>query len=432
MCFTRPTFARFATLMISAIVTTGMRTVSNLLRTTPSLVTGHPSSYHRVFCRRVWSPWRLGRALAHLVVDQFVRDGSIHLVGDDTVLEHPGRHIYGRGCHRDAIHSTRGNLNFLWGHRWVVLAIAVQFPFAKRPWALPILAILYRTRDWCTENGERYHTPQELMLGLIQVMLRWFPLRHFTFVGDGSFSGHAFARLGVRRPDRITMMGHLRDDARLYEPPRPRIKSQGGRRPMVGRRLPTPAEVVARSKPRRARVKWYGGASHSISFVTGCGHWFRGGFGGASPIRWVFVHDPANQYPDEYFFATSQALPPKAIVEAYTERWSIETTFQETRSCLHVGSTRGHRKNTVRRQTPLLFCLYTVVAVLFAGFPKAKQRIVACWPGKTDVAFSDALAAVRRQLWRECLLPATLPLAALRALNRRATNTLLGALTPVA
>ena len=50
--FTRPTFQRFLTLMAAAVLNTGRRTVSNLLRTAGGLATGHPSSYHSVFSRR--------------------------------------------------------------------------------------------------------------------------------------------------------------------------------------------------------------------------------------------------------------------------------------------------------------------------------------------------------------------------------------------
>src|SRR5512144_1150503 len=62
--FTRPTFKRFLTLMLGAVLTTGRRTITNLLRAVRGPAPGHPSSYHRVFSRRRWSLWTLGHALA--------------------------------------------------------------------------------------------------------------------------------------------------------------------------------------------------------------------------------------------------------------------------------------------------------------------------------------------------------------------------------
>jgi hypothetical protein len=46
--FTRPTLRRFLILAGSAILTTGRRTVANLLRTAAPLADGHPTTYRRV------------------------------------------------------------------------------------------------------------------------------------------------------------------------------------------------------------------------------------------------------------------------------------------------------------------------------------------------------------------------------------------------
>ena len=100
--FTKPTFLRFTLLAVAAILTTGGSTICNLLRTLGCLAPGDPSSYHRVFSSRRWSPWRLGRALAGWIFDHLVGDGPIFLAADDTVSEHPGDKVYGKSCHRDA------------------------------------------------------------------------------------------------------------------------------------------------------------------------------------------------------------------------------------------------------------------------------------------------------------------------------------------
>ena len=56
--FTRPTYLRFLTLLVGAIVTGGRRTVTRILWTVRSLAGGHPSSYHRFFSR---ARWKIGR-----------------------------------------------------------------------------------------------------------------------------------------------------------------------------------------------------------------------------------------------------------------------------------------------------------------------------------------------------------------------------------
>src|SRR3954469_14123925 len=81
---TRPTALRFTTLLAAALLTTGCRTVANLLRTLRHLAPGHPTDYRRVLSRAPWSGLALGRALAALLIRLFVPDGTVILVGDDT------------------------------------------------------------------------------------------------------------------------------------------------------------------------------------------------------------------------------------------------------------------------------------------------------------------------------------------------------------
>src|SRR5919199_1041624 len=80
--FTRPTYHRFVTLLAAAILTTGRRTVANLLRTLGSLARGHRTTYQRVLSRAPWAGLHLGCALAGFILTHLVPDGAVPLVGD--------------------------------------------------------------------------------------------------------------------------------------------------------------------------------------------------------------------------------------------------------------------------------------------------------------------------------------------------------------
>src|SRR3954471_6411647 len=101
--FTNPTYYRFATLLTAAILTTGRRTVANLLRTLRHLAPGHPTTYRRVLSRAPWSGVTLGCALVRFLLDHLAPDGPVQLVGDDTVDGHPGKTVYGKARHRDPV-----------------------------------------------------------------------------------------------------------------------------------------------------------------------------------------------------------------------------------------------------------------------------------------------------------------------------------------
>jgi hypothetical protein len=136
--FSTPTYHRFCMLVLAAVLTTGRRTVTNLLRTVRGKTPGHMSSYHRVFSQRRWSAWGLARLLITFLLDHVVPPGPVLLAGDDTVTEHPGPRVFGKGRHRDGVRSTHRYTAYRWGHKWVVVSVLVTLPFATRPWALPV------------------------------------------------------------------------------------------------------------------------------------------------------------------------------------------------------------------------------------------------------------------------------------------------------
>jgi DDE superfamily endonuclease len=75
--FSTPTYHRFLVLVLTAILTTGRRTVPNLLRTVRYQVQGHVSSYRRVFSQRRWSTWALARALITVLLEHVVPPGPV-------------------------------------------------------------------------------------------------------------------------------------------------------------------------------------------------------------------------------------------------------------------------------------------------------------------------------------------------------------------
>jgi Transposase DDE domain len=114
-----------------------------------------------------------------------------------------------------------------------------------------------------------------------------------------------------------------------------------GRLRVKGQKLASPQKVVANTAQRaRLTVAWYGGRTRNIEVITGTAHWYRIGED-LVEVRWVHVHDCTGTHRDEYFFTTDITMGPQQIVEYYTQRWAIETTFQECRAYLKLESTKG-------------------------------------------------------------------------------------------
>jgi hypothetical protein len=429
--FTPATFQRVQVLAVACILTTGRRTVNNLLRTVGPLAHGAPSSYHRVLSQARWSGLRLAALLARSLIGHCWPAGTIALVGDDTVSEHRGKKVYGKARHRDPVRSSHNYTAHRYGHKWVALCVLVHFPFATRPWALPVLVALYRSRQDNQQRGRRHRTPAQLMQVLLRVLLRWFPQRRFHFAGDTGYGSHEMAACARQTGGRLTLVSKFHPAANLYEPP----PAYGGKgRPRVkGAKLPAPQDVVA-ARPRRTHltVAWYGGGRRDVAVVTGTGHWYKGG-AGLVPVRWVYVHDCTSTHRDEYLYSTDVTLTAQQIIERYTARWNVETTFAELRAYLGLETTRGWCRETVLRAEPCLFGLYSVVALWFEQLPAERQAARGVeWEGKQGVTFSDAITAVRRWLWTDWVFATAGHDTAFAKLPEPFQQALLGALAPAA
>ncbi len=339
-------------LALAAILSLGGRTICNLLRVLGVVAPGHPSTYHRVFSRDRWSLARLGRSYVAAVLARFAPTGQILLAGDDTVTEHPGPHVYGKGCHRDPVRSTHSYTAFRWGHKWVVLALLIPVPWATRRWALPLLVALYRPEEENQKQGRRHKTPSQLLGQMIRILMRWFPERNFMVVADGGYATHEFAELAARSKRRLTLVSLFYPNANLVGPT-PEYSGKGRPR-RKGERLPSPKKVVEGATERqRLKVSWYGGGQRKVETVTGTAHWYKK----ARPLvelRWVFVHDLTGTHRDSYFFTTDPTMTVQSLIETYTGRWNIElgsVTSQVNSLIASANSTLGGISSTLSGAT---------------------------------------------------------------------------------
>src|SRR3954470_18573906 len=214
-----PTFLRLQLLAVAAVLTTGRRTVSNLLRTLGHLRQGSPSSHHRVLSQARWPGLRLAALLTRFLLTRCWPARTVTLGGDDTATKPPGRKVFAKARPRVPVRSSHSYTAWRWGHKWVVLAVLVRFPFATRPWALPVLVALYRSPEDDRKRGRPHRTPAQLMQVLLRLLLRWFPGRSFRFAGDGGYGSHGMADFAARTGGRLHLVSEFHPKANLYRPP---------------------------------------------------------------------------------------------------------------------------------------------------------------------------------------------------------------------
>ena len=400
--FAAAVWPRVLVLITGAVLAPGQRTVSAALRVMGLADQPGFGRYHAVLSEARWDGRALAYKLLRHLLDRLLPAGEVVIVPDDSIERRWGPHIRDRGIYRDPVRSSRGFFVKTSGLRWLSLAVVLPIPWARRRWALPFLTILAPSQRANAERGRRHKPLTRWAIQAILQIRRWLPDRAITIVGDSSFASLELIA-AVRRY--VRLITRLRLDANLFAPPPSRRPGQRGPKACKGQRLAKLTAVLANPATRWTRVwvsEWYGDEGRILEIGSGTAVWYHAGLAPA-PIRWVLVRDPAGRREPQAFLSTELDDKPEAILGRFVWRWRIETTFQEVRRHLGVETQRQWSDQAIRRTTPALLGLFSLVTLwagdLMGDGATAPHPRTAAWYAKPLPTFSDAIAVVRRAFW---------------------------------
>jgi len=364
----------------------------------------HFTNYHRVLNRAKWSPWLLSKILLRLIILLCLPAGApLLLVIDDTLERRWGRKIQYKGWFRDPIRSTVSKVNKALGIRWIVLAIVIPVPWSHRWWALPFMTLPTLSPKTSAKLNKRHRTLVGWADIMIQKVRRWQPEREIILVGDGSYAAVVLVQRCQRLKRPVKLVSRLRLDARLFDPPAPQPKSKRGPKPKKGARQPSLAARLADLNTvwEQLTVTWYGGVEKTIEYVTGTSLWHTPGLDPVL-IRWVLVRCPKGSFKPAAYFCSDPTVTAEQILIWFIARWNIEVTFEEARAHLGFETQRQWSDRAVERTTPCLLGVFSLVVLMAKVLhPETLPVRQAAWYPKAEATFSDALAAVRRDLWSD-------------------------------
>lgn len=390
-------------LLIGAILAPGKRTVTSVLRVMGLSDEAHFQNYHRALNRAVWNCRHAGLVLLRMLLTAFVPSGPLVLGLDDTIERRWGARIRARGIYRDPVRSSDSHFVKTSGLRWLSLMLLAEIPWAGRVWALPFLTALAPSQRYWQKEGHKPKLLTDWARQLVLQVQRWFPNRTLVVVTDGAFASLQLLSQWAARRRPIVCITRLRLDARLFRPAPPRKKGAMGRPRLVGTRLPSLHHVLANRRTKWQRLfvnDWYGQGRRLVELTSGTAVWYHTGLPPV-PIRWVLVRDPKGKFETRALLCTQLDQHPRQILQWFLWRWQVEVTFQEVRSHLGVETQRQWSDLAIARTTPVLLGLFSIVTLLAHRLARNGQLPIrqAAWYTKTQATFSDAIAAVRQQLW---------------------------------
>jgi hypothetical protein len=387
--FTQPTARIFINLITGWILCTTRRTITGIFPYAEPKGKRPHDTYHRLFGKSRWLPAHLWKLLAQLLIELFYPAGDIWLDLDDTIFHRTGRKIDGAGWWRDPILSTASHLVHCWGLNLVVLTLRVIPPWGGEPLGLPINMRLHR------KDGPGLI---ELATQILQEVKGWFPERQFIMGADGFYATLAGCCAAYTH-----IISRMRRDAAIYALPKKKPKHQRGPKPKRGKRLGTPAQIASRAKSwHRVKTKERGKTKYRLVYARVV-IWYRVSH---APVLLVISRDPAGKEKDDFFFTTDLQLTAAEVIGGFAGRWSIEDTFKNTKQSLGSEEPQTWKDQGPERAAVISLWLYSVVWAWYIrhGYGKTILLIRPWYSAKTCPSFQDALAALRRVLWRKRII----------------------------
>lgn len=392
-CFTAPSYRRFLTLLSGWLLCTGKHTVTGVMRAAGVMGEREHSGYHRFFSRGAWEPDMVGIAVLTLALRALPKSAVVKLTIDDTLGRHTGKMISSAGMHRDPLLSTGTRPFFHFGHKWVVLAVVIEFPRWNKVFSLPVLLRLYRSEKLNKKMNRKHKKLTELAAELIGLVATHFPKQDFLVIGDNAYVNHSIIR---GRAKNIQILGRGRMDAALYAPisskqgrGRPRVKGKKLASPKDRRGKWTKLEVIIYGRPATVDVRVFKAVWYKVSYDK--------------EMLFVVVRNWPGHKKDDVLACTALDLSAKEVIELYCQRWSLEETFGWVKSRLGFEDPQNRTQHAVERTAPIAMWAYSLVILWYADWSKRRRLLpLRCAPWyrtKTTPSFADMLATLRRQSW---------------------------------
>ena len=384
--FTAPGADIFIRLMTGWVLCTTRRTVTGMIPFAEPLGLRAHDAYHRFLPDARWDMSRLWQILARMLIQRFCRTGTITLALDDTLFHRSGRKVNGAGYWRDAVRSTQKHIVYAWGLNLVVLTLQIQPPWGGEPLGLSINMRLHRKKEL---------TLIELAEQMVNEVVQWFPDRRFRVVGDGFY-----ATLAGKSLEKTTIISRMRRDANLYDLPPKRRKKQRGRPRKRGKKLAKPETMANRVQNWQTVTFRQRGTMITRLVYTRVVLWYAVSH---NPVRLVICRDPDGNEKDDFFFTADLGMTAEEVLECYNDRWAIEDTFKNTKQLLGGQQPQTFKGKGPERAAGLSLWLYSVIWLWYLKQKPANRTFMVqpwYWQ-KTVPSFADAIACLRRQLWRE-------------------------------
>ena len=366
---------------MSSLLCLGRHTVTGLL-TTCGLEFQDWSAEYRLFSRHRWPAADIFAVIRRAILAALPPQAPFAVAIDDSLLRKTGLRIPGVGWRRDPL-GPRFQTNFVRAQR--VLQFSAAFPCNDASRLIPIWfqhapTPVKPSRKASDEQWKPYRqAAQQARLPLLAAQQAAALRQALDAEPDGAQrplhlwvdGGYTNGTLLKKLPPRTTLVGRIRQDAKLYFLPEPPpAAAQRGRPRHYGPPAPTPEQlrqddsipwtaldVSLSGAPHTMRVKrlapilWRtAGLTHTLQLVV------------IAPVGYrLRQHSKLLYRQPAFLICTDPALDVRTVVQGYVQRWGIEVNFREEKTLLGVGQAQVRNAHSVEDVPALQVASYAML-----------------------------------------------------------------------
>lgn len=324
------------------------------------------SAAYRIFEKKRFCAEKLFKPVREYVLSQLNDSQPLTVFMDDTRIKKKGRKIHGASWMKDPL-GPPFQTNIIWGQRFLQLSLALpeKNQDVSMARAIPIgfhhTPVLKKPKktapqeEWqkWKQESKKYKIPyigsKKIRILRNQMDAYGQRDRHLIVSVDGGFTNATTIKA---LPKRTTLIGRIRKDAKIFNPPTDSEVQRRGRKRCYGEQIPTPEQLRQDDAIPWMSVKAFAaGKIHDFDIkMIGNIRW-KGA--GNKDLRLIVVRPLAYRptkksrllYRDPaYIICTDPDLSPQQILQNFVWRWEIELNFRDEKTLIGVGEAQARTK----------------------------------------------------------------------------------------
>lgn len=367
-------------LAFGALTCMGKHTLTGMLTASGQQFVDWSSAY-RLFSQQRIDTSKLFEVVRTGVLQELEPQQMIVAHMDDTILKKTGRHIPGTAWRRDPL-GPPFQTNFIWGQRFLQISMALaDHQECCQSRAIPIdfhhCPTVKKPRQTAEKEDWKKYKEQQRKLKLskqgsdrLKVLRdaldkQGVSKKQLVVSVDGSYTN---AEVLKNLPERVTLIGRIRKDTKLYTIPGQQPNS--GRKRVYGDQLPTPEQIRQSDQYPWKEVKaWAAGKEHKFNVkVIKNTRWRSAGqkhnlqLVVIRPLGYRLTKSSKMLYREPaYLICTDIELSIEELLQAYLWRWEIEVNFREEKTMLGCGQAQVRNPESAKRVPAFISAIYAML-----------------------------------------------------------------------